>query len=66
MSSEYIDTILVECDRSSATIKQDDNPSAWTNQQNNTLQLLPNDKVSVYSSYINDVGSGQEAPIEFI
>tara|TARA_Y100000361_G_scaffold153164_1_gene174312 strand:+ start:3310 stop:6786 length:3477 start_codon:yes stop_codon:yes gene_type:complete len=65
MSSEYIDTILVECDRSSATIKQDDNPSAWTNKQNNTLQLLPNDKVSVYSSYINDVGSGQEAPIEF-
>jgi len=65
MSSEYIDTILVECDRSSAKIKQDDNPSAWTNQQNNTLQLLPNDKVSVYSSYINDVGSGQEAPIEF-
>ena len=65
MASEYIDTILVECDRSSATIKHDDNPSSLTNQQNNTLQLLPNDKVSVYSSYINDVGSGQEAPIEF-
>ena len=63
--SEYIDTILVECDRSSAKIKHDDNPSSWTNQQNNTLQLLPNDKISVYSSYINDVGSGQEAPIEF-
>ena len=63
--SEYIDTILVECDRSSATIKQDDDPSTWTNKQNNTLQLLPNDKVSVYSSYINDIGSGQEAPIEF-
>ena len=64
-SSEYIDTILVECDRSSAAIKNDDTPSSWTNKQNNTLQLLPNDKISVYSSYINDVGSGQEAPIEF-
>ena len=63
--SEYIDTILVECDRASATIKQDDEPSTWTNKQNNTLLLLPNDKVSVYSSYINDIGSGQEAPIEF-
>ena len=65
MSSEYIDTILVECDRSSATIKNEDDPSTWINQQNNPLLLLPNDKVSVYSSYINDIGSGQEAPIEF-
>jgi len=63
--SEYIDTILVECDRQSATIKKDDNPSTWTNQQNNTIQLIPNDKVSVYSSYVNDVGSGQDNPIEF-
>ena len=65
MSSEYLDTILVECDRSSATIKNDDDPSTWSNQQNNTLLLLPNDKVSVYSSYVNDIGSGQDAPIEF-
>ncbi len=63
--TEYLDTILVECDRSSAKIKDDENPGMWVNGQNNTLQLLPNDKVSVYSSYINDVGSGQTAPIEF-
>lgn len=63
--SEYIDTILVECDRQSAAIKSDTDSSSWTNQQNNTIQLLPNDKVSVYSSYVNDIGSGQDNPIEF-
>lgn len=63
--SDYVDTILVECDRQSATIKKDSEPATWTNQTNNTLQLLPNDKISVYSSYVNDVGSGQDNPIEF-
>ncbi len=63
--SEYIDTILIECDRQSATIKNDSEPATWSNKQNNTINLLPNDKVSVYSSYVNDVGSGQDNPIEF-
>ena len=65
MSEQYIETILVECDRSSASVKSKDDNSSWINEQNNTLLLLPNDKVSVYSSYVNDIGSGQDAPIEF-
>lgn len=65
MTTEYLDTILVECDRQSASIKSTSDTSSWTNKQNSTLMLLPNDKVSVYSSYVNDVGSGQDNPIEF-
>lgn len=65
MATEYLDTILVECDRQSASIKSTTNNGSWTNKQNNSLLLLPNDKVSVYSSYVNDVGSGQDNPIEF-
>ena len=65
MATEYLDTILVECDRQSASVKSSSDKSTWTNKQNSTLMLLPNDKVSVYSSYVNDVGSGQDNPIEF-
>mgnify|MGYP003145890467 CR=1 FL=1 len=61
----YLDTILVECDRQSASVKSTTDNGTWVNKQNNSLMLLPNDKVSVYSSYVNDVGSGQDNPIEY-
>ena len=65
MSAEYEDTYLIECNRESAITKQDDNAGMWINELNNTVQLQAGDQVSIYSSFINQLGSGQTAPIEF-
>ena len=56
MTDIYEETILISCDRESAQTKQDDGlNSTWTNNFNNTLQLEPGDKVSVYNSFVSEM-----------
>tara|TARA_R110001632_G_scaffold7543_1_gene30027 strand:- start:75 stop:3704 length:3630 start_codon:yes stop_codon:yes gene_type:complete len=62
--TEYIDTTLVECDRVSAQTKNDDY-ALWTNNMNNSIQMNPGDKVSVYSSFVSEVGATQPNSVEF-
>lgn len=62
--TEYIDTTLVECDRVSAQTKNDDF-ALWTNNLNNSIQMNPGDKVSVYSSFVSEVGATQPNSVEF-
>lgn len=62
---EYNQTRLIECDRTSSTNKSEDNPSIWTNNFNETIQLNAGDRVSVYSAFVSDRGSGQEKSVEF-
>ena len=61
---EYTDTTLVECDRGTAKTKND-NLAKWTNELNNTIQMNAGDKVSVYSSFISEVGADQPNSVEF-
>ena len=65
MSEDYIETILVECDRDSANTKSADNNATWTNNFNDTLQLNAGDQVSVYSSFVCDRGATQPNSVEF-
>jgi len=65
MSIPYEDTILIECDRSACDVKQEDNKALWTNQLNNSIMMLPGDRVEVFNSFINDSGSGSTNPVEF-
>lgn len=65
MSEEYIETILVECDRESANTKSAENNAQWTNNFNDTLQLNAGDQVSVYSSFVCDRGATQPNSVEF-
>ena len=66
MADIYEETILVSCDRESAKTKQDDGlNSTWTNDFNNTIQLEPGDKVSVYNSFVSERGSATSNSVEF-
>ena len=65
MSIPYEDHILIECDRNASKVKQDDNKSLWVTQLNNSVMMLPGDRVEVYNSFINDSGSGSSNPVEF-
>ncbi len=66
MADIYEETILVSCDRESAQTKQDDGlNSTWTNNFNNTIQLEPGDKVSVYNSFVSERGSATSNSVEF-
>lgn len=65
MSIPYEDTILIECDRNACDVKQEDNKALWTNQLNNSIMMLPGDRVEVFNSFINDSGSGSTNPVEF-
>lgn len=61
---EYVDTHIIDCSRSNAKNKQEDNPALWTNELNNTIELKPGDKVSMYGSFISERGAGQENSVE--
>ena len=65
MSIPYEDTILIECDRNACDVKQEDNKALWVNQLNDSVMMLPGDRVEVFNSFINDSGSGSENPVEF-
>ena len=61
---EYVDTQIIDCSRSNAKNKQEDNPALWTNELNNTIELKPGDKVSMYGSFISERGAGQQNSVE--
>ena len=65
MSIPYEDTILIECDRNACDVKQEDNKALWVNQLNDSVMMLPGDRVEVFNSFINDSGSGSTNPVEF-
>ena len=65
MADEYIDLTLIECNRQSADTKDDSNNAVWTNTLGNTFHMSAGDKVSMYSGFINERGSGQLGSIEF-
>ena len=65
MSIPYEDTILIECDRHACDVKQEDNKALWVNQLNDSVMMLPGDRVEVFNSFINDSGSGSTNPVEF-
>jgi hypothetical protein len=66
MTDIYEETILISCDRESAQTKQDDGlNSTWTNNFNETLQLEPGDRVSVYNSFVSERGSATSNSVEF-
>lgn len=66
MTDIYEETILLSCDRESAQTKQDDGlNSTWTNDFNDTIQLDPGDRISVYNSFVSEKGSGTSKSVEF-
>lgn len=65
MSDEYIDLTLIECNRQASDTKDDSNNAVWNNTLGNTFHMMPGDKVSLYSAFINERGSGQLGSIEF-
>ena len=66
MTEPYTETILVTCDRQSAKTKSNDGlNSTWTNDFNNTIQLNPGDRVSVYNSFVSERGSATPDSVEF-
>ena len=62
---EYQDTILVECNRKTANTKSSETNASWTNDLNNTIRMDRGDKVSLYSSFVSERGSGQQYAVEF-
>ena len=62
---EYEDTVLIECNRKRANTKSSETNASWTNNLADTVKLDPGDKVSVYSSFISERGSGQQYAVEF-
>lgn len=65
MAESYIETTLIECDRSSAQTKNDDNMASWTTNFNNTINMNPGDKLSVYSGFVCERGATQPNSIEY-
>ncbi len=66
MTEPYTETILLTCDRESAKTKSTDGlNSTWTNDFNNTIQLNPGDRVSVYNSFVSERGSATPDSVEF-
>ncbi len=66
MTEPYTETALITCDRESAKTKSNDGlNSTWTNDFNNTFQLNPGDRVSVYNSFVSERGSATASSVEF-
>ena len=68
--SQYVDIQLLNCNKSASVEERTDDtknkPSGtWTNQLNQTVELNVGDVVTVQNALINDVGAGQQQPIEF-
>lgn len=61
---DYIDTSIIDCSREAASVKNETNPAQWINHLNNTIELEPGDKVSMYSSFISERGAGQSQSVE--
>ena len=57
-------TILIDCNRSTAVQSDANTTSTWTNEIGTGLHLNPGDRVSVMSASINEIGSGADT-IEF-
>ena len=65
-SIPYNQSILVESDRATASVKHNTNNSSWTNTLGTTINLEPGDKVSLYSSYLNVRGAESTNSVEFL
>jgi hypothetical protein len=63
MSDQYFDNLLIECNRLASNAKGDNN-ARWVTNLNDTIHLRPGDKVSVYSTFISERGSGQLNSVE--
>ena len=59
-----VDSYLIECSHENAIVKDSTNNTYFTNKVGDGIQLNVNDKVSVHSAYIHEIGSGSES-IEF-
>lgn len=59
----YIETTLIECNRLSG-IHPDDSNALWTNNLADTFHMKEGDRVSMYSSFISERGSGKLNSIE--
>ena len=57
MSLSYEQTFLLDCSMINAKVKNDE---TWTNHIN-SLSLAPNDTISLYTAYINQIGSDGES-----
>ena len=63
----YSNTILIDCNRlhsEQAKSGNDENPALFTNKTGHGIQVKAGDKMSVYSSFISEIGAGADA-IEF-
>ncbi len=68
MSSEYVDTKLINCNRLAsieARSNNDSNPAVFTNPLNETVRLNVGDKISIERAFISEVGAGNPSTIEF-
>ena len=68
--SQYVDIQLLNCNKSASIEERTDDTEnkptgIWTNQLNQTVELNVGDVVTVENALINDVGAGQQQPIEF-
>eukprot|EP01047_Picozoa_sp_COSAG01_P031214 COSAG01_NODE_2206_length_8170_cov_70.537108_1_plen_487_part_00 len=59
-----VNSYLIECSHESAIIKDSKYNTYFTNRVGDGIQLNVNDKVSVQSAYIHEIGSGSQS-IEF-
>ncbi len=63
----YSNTILIDCNRlhsEQAKAGNNTNPALFTNKTGHGIQVKAGDKMSVYSSFISEIGAGADA-IEF-
>ena len=67
MSSQIVETTIIECNRlnsEEATTGNNSNPAQWTNLLTDTINLNAGDKVSMYGSFISERGAGSSQTVE--
>ena len=66
--TEYVDTMLINCNRLASTESRsgnDSNPAIFTNPLNQSIRLNVGDKVSLERAFVNEVGAGNPQTIEY-
>ena len=67
MSNQYTDIQIIECNRLSSEEAKggnSENYALWTNNLTDIVHINPGDQVSLYQSFISEVGAGQGTTVE--
>jgi len=66
MSSEYVDTLLINCSRKAGVEARSGNESeagVWSNTLQSAIRLDVGDKIEMESVFINEIGSANSQTI---